>query len=107
MPDVTAPTRTLSGSRDTTGSGVLCGLYGARDPWNGDTDAWDERDEGDPSDPSLPATAETVLSELYPTHADYVDKVRAAAQTSVSARFLLPEDATAIIADAQESAIGG
>ncbi|MFF4713069.1 alpha/beta hydrolase domain-containing protein [Streptomyces eurythermus] len=31
-PVVTVPTRTLSGARDTTGSGVFCGLHGARDP---------------------------------------------------------------------------
>ncbi len=31
-PDVTVPTGTLSGARDTIGSGVFCGLHGARDP---------------------------------------------------------------------------
>lgn len=107
LPDVTVPTRTLTGARDTTGSGVFCGLYGARDPWNGDADAWDRHDDGDPSDPHFPPTAEPVLSRLYPTHADYVDKVRTAAQTSVGAGYLLPEDAAAIVAAAQDSGIGG
>lgn len=107
LPDVTAPTRTLTGSRDTTGSGVLCGLYGARDPWNGGADAWDRHDDGDPSDPFFPATAEPVLSRLHPTHADYVGRVRTAAQGSVDAGYLLPEDATAIVAAAQDSGIGG
>ncbi|MEU3510452.1 alpha/beta hydrolase domain-containing protein [Streptomyces longwoodensis] len=107
LPDVTVPTRTLTGARDTTDSGVFCGLYGARDPWNGDTDAWDRHDDGDPSDPSFPPTAEPVLSRLYPTHADYAGKVRTAAQRSVDAGYLLPEDATAIVAAAQDSGIGG
>ncbi|MEV3920997.1 alpha/beta hydrolase domain-containing protein [Actinomadura coerulea] len=108
LPDVTVPTRTLTGLRDTSGgSGVFCGLYGARDPWNGGADPWDRHDSGDPSDPSLPWTAEPVLSALYPAHADYVGKVRAAAQASVSAGHLLPEDATAIIAAAEGSGMGG
>ncbi|MER7541936.1 alpha/beta hydrolase domain-containing protein [Actinomadura sp.] len=107
LPDVAVPTRTLSGERDTSGSGVFCGLYGARDPWNGDADPWDRHDSGDPSDPSFPHTAEPVLSTLYPTHADYVGKVRAAAQRSVDDGHLLPEDAATIITAAEESGIGG
>lgn len=107
LPDVAVPTRTLSGARDTSGSGVFCGLYGARDPWNGDADPWDRHNAGDPSDPTLPRTAEPVLSRLYPTHADYVSKVQAAAQASVNAGYLLPEDAATIVAAAQDSDIGG
>lgn len=107
LPDVTVPTRTLTGTRSTTDSGVFCGLYGARDPWNGDADPWDRHDEGDPSDPRLPATPEPVLSRLYPTHADYVAKVRAAARTSVAEGYLLPEDAAAIVTAAQNADIGG
>ncbi|MFA1541039.1 alpha/beta hydrolase domain-containing protein [Actinomadura monticuli] len=107
LPDVAVPTRTLTGMRDTTGSGVFCGLYGARDPWNGDADPWDRHDDGDPSDPSSPRTAEPVLSRLYPTHADYVAKVRDAARQSVNAGFLLPEDAAAVVTAAENSAVGG
>ncbi|TVS98896.1 hypothetical protein FNH07_36420 [Amycolatopsis bartoniae] len=106
LPDVSVPTRTLTGLRDTTGSGVFCGLYGARDPWNGDADPWDRHNAGDPSDPVPPPTAEPVLSRLYPTHADYVDKVRAAAQASVDAGYLLPEDASTIVTQAENSTIG-
>ncbi len=62
---------------------------------------------GDPSDPFLPRTAEPVLARLYPTHADYVGKVRAAAQASVSAGYLLPEDATTIVTAAENSGVGG
>ncbi|MBB2742192.1 UNVERIFIED_ORG: hypothetical protein FHR35_002014 [Microbispora rosea subsp. rosea] len=107
LPDVAVPTRTLTGERDISGSGVFCGLYGARDPWNGDADPWDRHNLGDPSDPFLPRTAEPVLARLYPTHADYVSKVRAAAQASVSAGYLLPEDATTIVAAAENSGVGG
>ncbi|GLZ14209.1 hypothetical protein Acsp04_44440 [Actinomadura sp. NBRC 104425] len=107
LPDVAVPTRTLTGMRDTSGSGIFCGLYGARDPWNGDADPWDRHDDGDPSDPSFPPTAEPVLSRLYPTHDDYVAKVRAAAQASVDAGYLLPEDAVTIVTAAQNSDIGG
>ncbi|MET7442774.1 alpha/beta hydrolase domain-containing protein [Streptomyces sp. NPDC004082] len=107
LPDVAVPTRTLTGERDTSGSGLFCGLYGARDPWNGDTDPWDRHDDGDPSDPSFPDRAEPVLSRLYPTHEGYVSRVRTAAQNSVTAGFLLPEDATAIVAAAQDSNVGG
>ncbi|MES9537983.1 MULTISPECIES: alpha/beta hydrolase domain-containing protein [unclassified Actinomadura] len=107
LPDVAVPTRTLTGMRDTSGSGVFCVLYGARDAWNGSSDPWDRHDSGDPSDPSLPWTPEPVLSLLYPTHAGYVGKVRTAAQASVGAGHLLPEDAATIIAAAEDSGIGG
>ncbi|MBO2452012.1 hypothetical protein J4573_33340 [Actinomadura barringtoniae] len=107
LPDVAVPTRTLTGLRDTSGSGIFCGLYGARDPWNADADAWDRHDAGDPSDPASPRDAEPVLSKLYPTHDDYVAKVKTAAQTSVDGGYLLPEDAAAIVTAAQDSGIGG
>jgi serine protease len=40
---------------------------------------------------------------LYAGHDDYVDKVRTAAATSVSQGFLLPEDAQAVVAEAEAS----
>ncbi|GAA3200547.1 alpha/beta hydrolase domain-containing protein [Actinocorallia longicatena] len=106
LPDVAVPTRTLTGQRDTSGGGVFCGLYGARDPWNGDADPWDRHDAGDPSDPATPRDAEPDLTVLYPTHAGYVGKVRAAAESAVAAGYLLPEDAATIVAAAQDSPIG-
>ncbi|MFC4910534.1 alpha/beta hydrolase domain-containing protein [Actinomadura gamaensis] len=105
LPDITVPTRTLTGLRDIRNSGPFCGLYGARDPWNHDADAWDRHDLGDPSDPSLPIVPEPVLSRLYPTHADYVSKVKAAAQRSVDDGYLLPEDATTIVTTAQNAPV--
>ena len=46
------------------------------------------------------------LAALYPTHADYVAQVNAAAQASVAAGFVLQEDAAKTVAEAQSSPIG-
>ena len=45
------------------------------------------------------------LQERYPTHAVYVAKVTAAANSLVAQRFLLPEDATSIIAAANAATV--
>ena len=45
------------------------------------------------------------LEERYPTHADYVAKVTAAANDQVRKRVLLPEDAASIIAAANAAAV--
>jgi hypothetical protein len=45
------------------------------------------------------------LQERYPTHADYVAKVTAAANALVGARLLLPEDATFLINQANAAAV--
>ena len=50
---------------------------------------------------------DTELSELYPTHQDYLDAVDSSTQTAVDAGFILPPDAALIIADAESSDIGG
>jgi hypothetical protein len=47
-----------------------------------------------------------VLNTLYPTQAGYVDKVTAAVNASVSAGFVLPEDAAETIAEAKASVYG-
>lgn len=108
LPDVTVPTRTLTGQRYAEGAAALfCGLFGATDPWNGDADPWDRHNAGDPSNPTAPQTAEPVLRQLYPTHTDYVNKVRAAAWTSVFRGFLTPADARTIVTTAQNSTVGG
>ncbi|MBI2769972.1 MAG: hypothetical protein HYX47_10140 [Burkholderiales bacterium] len=46
------------------------------------------------------------LAALYPSHADYVAKVTAAANASVAAGFVLPEDGAATIAEAKASLYG-
>jgi hypothetical protein len=45
------------------------------------------------------------IQERYPTHADYVAKVTAAANSLVSRRLLLPEDATFLINQANAAAV--
>jgi hypothetical protein len=45
------------------------------------------------------------LEERYPTHADYVAKVTAAANSLVSRRLLLPQDATFLIDQANAAAV--
>jgi hypothetical protein len=45
------------------------------------------------------------LTELYRDQADYVAKVRAAAQALQQDRLLLPEDAELIVREAQESSV--
>ena len=46
------------------------------------------------------------LDSLYPTHADYVSKVTAAANKSVEDGFMLPADARDVIANAEASIYG-
>jgi hypothetical protein len=45
------------------------------------------------------------LAERYPTHADYVQQVTAAATTLVGQRLLLPADATQLIEQANAAAV--
>lgn len=46
------------------------------------------------------------LKALYPSHEEYVAKVRAAVEASVKAGFVLPEDAAETIAEAATSLVG-
>jgi hypothetical protein len=46
------------------------------------------------------------IKALYPTHAAYVDAVRAAADHLVTKRYILPEDAKAYVEAAEASDIG-
>jgi len=45
------------------------------------------------------------LQERYPTHADYVAKVTAAAASLVARRLLLPEDAAFLVTQANGAAV--
>jgi hypothetical protein len=47
------------------------------------------------------------LAELYPTEQDYLNAVNASVDAAVEAGYLLPPDAALIVADAEESGIGG
>lgn len=80
-PAVDVPISTLDGTL-APGKSVICSLFGSVTPF----------------------TAAT-LKALYPTHDDYVSKVRAAAAAAVTTTFLLPADAKTIVAQAQAASI--
>lgn len=107
LPDVTVPTRTLTGQRPQSGAGALCGLFGAVDPWNGDGDPWDQHNADDPSDPAGKLTAEPDLGALYPTRAQYAAKVQAAAFDAVVRGFLTRGHAASIVKAARDAQLGG
>jgi len=68
-PPVDVPTESLSGE-SPPGRSPICSLFGTRAPFSAAT-----------------------LAQLYPTHADYVAKVKVAADAAVHAGFLLAPDA--------------
>jgi hypothetical protein len=72
--------------------GRECGLNGAFVPFA--TTKAEREASGDPR-PSL--------EERYSTHAGYVAAVKRAADRNVRDRFLLPEDASRLIAEAESS----
>ena len=74
------PTATNTGIN--TGSG-FCRLYGSSEPFEA-----------------------AMLAKLYPTHAEYVDAVKAAVRANVEAGYLLEYDAKTTIAEAEASDIG-
>jgi Alpha/beta hydrolase domain len=45
------------------------------------------------------------LEERYPSHAAYVAKVKAQADALVAARYMLPDDAARIVAEAQAATV--
>jgi len=91
VPDVDVPIRTLWGVLPPGGA-PFCFLFGAVDPWNGDTDVHD----GDPS-LDLSPTPEPSLSVLYEKESKYVKAVKDSADGLVDQGFLRPFDAQAII----------
>lgn len=80
-PAVDVPTETLSGEYAPDKS-VICSLFGSRTPFDAAT-----------------------LKQLYPTHDDYVNKVKASAAAAVKAGFLLPPDARDIVNKAQAAPV--
>jgi hypothetical protein len=85
LPDVTVPTRTLTGARGLGGS-VFCILSGQTDPWNHNSDPWDGV-FGDPS-----PTPEPNLQTLYPTRQAFFNKYMNATNKAITDGFLLSED---------------
>jgi hypothetical protein len=101
-PQIAVPISTETGDRPlgALAANPFCALFGAHDPWDDDSDAWDGVPGFDPS-----PTPEPKLSVLYPSHQLYVRQVEKAAIESVFAGFLLPEDAGEIVKQAQASAV--
>jgi len=91
VPDVDVPIRTLWGVLPPGGA-PFCFLFGAVDPWNGDSDVHD----GNPS-LDLSPTPEPSLSVLYEKESKYVKAVKESADGLVDQGFLRPFDAKAII----------
>jgi hypothetical protein len=75
-PAVDVPTESLSGEYLPTKS-LICSLFGSRSPFSA-----------------------VKLKQRYPTHASYVAKVEASAESAVKAGFVLPTDAREIEQDA-------
>jgi hypothetical protein len=82
-PDVDVPVKTLTGDPAPNGSGgVWCFLFGSTTPFTPD-----------------------MLMQLYPTHDDYVMKVKDAASEQRMARFLLEPEEAGFVSDAEKAAV--
>jgi len=82
-PDVDVPIATLTGDPPPGGGGgVWCFLFGSTTPFTPEK-----------------------LMQLYPTHADYVDEVKASAKMAEQGGFLLEPEAQAMIAEAEAAAV--
>jgi hypothetical protein len=89
LPQLAVPIETLTGIRPpaAVAGNPNCILFGATDPWDGDSDAYDGKAGLDPS-----ATPEPSLVKLYPTRINYLLRYDLATLQSVLQGFLLPED---------------
>ncbi len=81
-PAVDAPIASYTGQNQGAEAGILCWLFGTTTPFS---------------------TAK--LKTLYPTHADYVNKVTTTAQAAVTRGHLLPADQNALVTKAQAAAV--
>jgi hypothetical protein len=67
-------------------------LFGATDPWDGDSDAWDGQPGLDPS-----PTPEPSLAALYGTRHHYLEQYEEATEDSIQQGFLLRSDRNEVI----------
>ncbi|HMJ55543.1 MAG TPA: alpha/beta hydrolase domain-containing protein [Polyangiaceae bacterium] len=81
-PDVDVPIATLSGMPAAGSSNILCSLFGHTTPFTPEK-----------------------LMQLYPTHEDYVMKVKDSARKSGVAKFLLGPEEQAMVAEAEAAPI--
>jgi hypothetical protein len=94
-PFVAVPVSTLTGWNTRTpefGGDDLCDLLGSTIPLR--RTRAEAKAAGDPR---------PTLDDLYRDHADYVQKVGAAARALVQERLMLPEDAEALVREAEQS----
>jgi Alpha/beta hydrolase domain len=102
LPDIAVPTRTLTGTRPAFAlkQHPNCALFGAVDPWNGDSDPWD-------ADPALDISPkpEPKLAALYGSNASYVKAIKHSADALVAAGFLLESDVQEIVDAAKKVTI--
>ena len=80
-PDVDVPIATLSGD-STDASGFFCFIFGSTTPFTPEK-----------------------LMKLYPTHEDYVQKVKDAAEATLKAGFILEPEAKGFVSDAEKAAV--
>ena len=94
LPQLAVPIETLTGVRPPTAvaGNPNCVLFGATDPWDGDSDAWDGQPGLDPS-----PTPEPSLVGLYGTRHRYLEQYEEATEDSIERGFLLPRDRDEVI----------
>jgi hypothetical protein len=89
LPQLAVPIETLTGVRPpaAVAGNPNCVLFGATDPWDGDSDAWDGQPGFDPS-----PTPEPSLVALYGTRHRYLEQYEEATEDSIERGFLLRRD---------------
>lgn len=101
-PQIAVPTGTQTGERPAgaLAANPFCVLFGASDPWNGNSDAWDGKAGFDPS-----PTPEPDLHALYPTRTDYLVRVGLSTYRTLTAGFLLPADIPEVLTEAAKAPV--
>ncbi len=89
LPPLSVPIATLTGIRPpaAVAGNPNCVLFGATDPWDGDTDVFDGKAGLDPS-----PTPEPALAALYPSKTNYLIRYELATFQSILQGFLLWDD---------------
>jgi hypothetical protein len=94
LPQMAVPIETLTGIRPPAAlaANPNCVLFGATDPWDGDSDPWDAQPGLDPSPDPEPS-----LATLYGTRHNYLEQYAEATVQSIFRGFLLLRDAKEVI----------
>jgi hypothetical protein len=102
FPQVAVPIETLTGIRPPAAlqANPNCVLFGATDPWDGDSDAWDGHPGLDPSPDPEPS-----LVNLYGTRHNYLKQYEEATEESIARGFLLHRDRDEVIDLAEAASV--